>query len=301
MADKKTNIEPLDENYSPVEEKKKIKQEKKQLKADKRAQKKEAKRLAREIEAKEDRIYDDEGSSGGMPVFVITLFIILIWLAILALVIRLDIGGVGSNIFTPLLKDVPGLNRILPDGGLGEFTSDEVGEDSAYQSLEDAMSQIKTLELQLEQEQLARQSEREQIELLQAEVERLKTFEDNQVEFQRIKEEFYNEVIYANEGPGPEAYLKYFESIDPTTAENLYKQVVAQVEAEQEVKDYASAYAAMKPKEAAAIFEAMTDNLDLAAKILDAMSDDDRGKILGAMNAEVAARITKIMDPAVWN
>ena len=57
----------------------------------------------------------------------------------------------------------------------------------------------------------------------------------------------------------------------------------------------------MKPKEAAAIFEAMTDNLELAAKILDAMSDDDRGKILGAMDSEVAARITKIMDPAVWN
>ncbi|MDO4513596.1 MAG: hypothetical protein Q4B72_06120 [Lachnospiraceae bacterium] len=301
MAEKRTNIEPLDENYSPAEEKKRIKQEKKQLKADQKAQKKEAKRLAREIEAKEDRIYDDEASGGGMPVFIITIFIILIWLAILALVIRLDIGGVGSNIFTPLLKDVPGLNRILPEGGLGDFPSDEVQEDGAYRTLEEALSQIKTLELQLEQEQLSRQSEREQIELLQAEVERLKTFEDNQVEFQRIKEEFYNEVIYAEQGPGADAYLKYFESIDPATAETLYKQVVAQVQAEKEVQDYASAYAAMKPKEAAAIFEAMTDNLELAAKILDAMSDDDRGKILGAMDSEVAARITKIMDPAVWN
>ena len=47
----------------------------------------------------------------------------------------------------------------------------------------------------------------------------------------------------------------------------------------------------------AAIFEAMTDDLDLAAKILGAMSDDDRGKILGAMDSTVAARITKIMNP----
>ena len=53
----------------------------------------------------------------------------------------------------------------------------------------------------------------------------------------------------------------------------------------------------MKPKEAAAIFEDMTDNLSLAAKILGAMSTDDRGKILGAMDSEVAAKITKIMEP----
>jgi flagellar motility protein MotE (MotC chaperone) len=41
----------------------------------------------------------------------------------------------------------------------------------------------------------------------------------------------------------------------------------------------------------------MTNNLDLAARILKVMSADDRGAILGAMNSEVAAKITKIMDP----
>ena len=63
------------------------------------------------------------------------------------------------------------------------------------------------------------------------------------------------------------------------------------------MQDYAAAYSAMKPKQAAAIFEQMTNNLDLAARILKVMSAEDRGKILGAMNSEVAAKITKIMDP----
>ena len=53
----------------------------------------------------------------------------------------------------------------------------------------------------------------------------------------------------------------------------------------------------MKPKEAAAIFEAMTDNLDLAARILSVMGADERGKIIGVMDPVVAAKITKIMDP----
>ena len=92
-------------------------------------------------------------------------------------------------------------------------------------------------------------------------------------------------------------YEKYYESMDPATAEYIYKQVVTQLQESQEVQDYAAAYSAMKPKQAAAIFEQMTNNLDLAARILKVMSADDRGAILGAMNSEVAAKITKIMDP----
>ena len=85
--------------------------------------------------------------------------------------------------------------------------------------------------------------------------------------------------------------------MDPTTAEYLYKQVVQQEEASQEIKNYAQAYAEMKPKEAAGIFEQMTDDLELAAKILNQMSTEDRGKILGVMDPAIAARLTKIMDP----
>ena len=53
----------------------------------------------------------------------------------------------------------------------------------------------------------------------------------------------------------------------------------------------------MKPKQAAAIFEEMTNNLDLVARILNEMSTEDRGKILGVIDSEVAAKLTKIMEP----
>ena len=91
--------------------------------------------------------------------------------------------------------------------------------------------------------------------------------------------------------------MKYYESMDPATAEFLYKQVVSDLEESKEVQDYATAYSEMKPKQAAGIFEAMTNNLDLAAKILKEMSAEDRGEILGVMDAEVAAKLTKIMEP----
>ena len=104
-------------------------------------------------------------------------------------------------------------------------------------------------------------------------------------------------MVYAENGPGAEEYKKYYEAMDPATAEYLYKQVVAQLEEDEEIQNYALAYSAMKPKNAAKIFEQMTDNLNLVARILGAMNAESRGAILAAMDPEIAARITKIMDP----
>lgn len=278
---------PIDEKA----EKKRLKEERNKMKADRKAQKKEAKQRARELDEQEERL-DGEG---GVSVFLVTLVIVIIWIAILCLLIKLDVGGFGSSVLTPLLKDVPVVNKILPSDST--VTTDEEDSYGGYTSLREAVDYIKELELQLEDAQAASSVDSEQLEELRAEIERLQTFEDAQVEFERIKTEFYEEVVYAEKGPGADEYVKYYQTMDPTTAEYLYKQVIQQQEVDQEIKDYAQAYAEMKPKAAAAIFEAMTDDLDLAAKILDQMSAEDRGNILGAMDAETAARLTRIMDP----
>lgn len=70
-----------------------------------------------------------------------------------------------------------------------------------------------------------------------------------------------------------------------------------QLQESKEVQEYAQAYSEMKPKQAAKIFEEMTENLELAAKILNAMDAEQRGSILGVMDAEIAAKLTKIMNP----
>lgn len=289
MAREKTPEENAADN-----ERKQLVEEKKNLKKEQQAQRKEAKRRAREIAKQEDELEDgNEGNS--LLTFGATILIVALWLAVICVIIKLDIGGFGSSVVTPILKDVPVLNRILPGNSVTETTNS--GAYSGYTSLQDAVDQIKSLELQLEQIQNASSAKDEELDQLKAEVLRLKEFENQQVEFQRIQKEFYDEVVYSDKGPGAEEYKKYYESMDPATAEYIYKQVVTQLQESQEVQDYAAAYSAMKPKQAAAIFEQMTNNLDLAARILKVMSADDRGAILGAMNSEVAAKITKIMDP----
>lgn len=279
-----------------VFDRKKLKEERKKFRDEQKAQRKEAKKRARELEAHEEELDEAEGGSG--PVLLVTLVIVVIWLAILALLIKLDVGGFGSTVLRPVLQNVPVVNKILPAEKMAKpGMTENIDEYYGYTDLRDAVEQIKRLELELENAQALTTQYSDRMAELEAEIDRLRTFEANQVAFENIKNEFYNEVIYSDKGPGADAYIKYFESIDPATAELLYKQVVANQQVSSEIKNYASAYAEMKPKEAAAIFEAMQDDLELAAKILNTMGADDRGKILGAMNAEVAARLTKIMDP----
>ncbi len=273
-------------------DKKRLKEEKKKLKQQQKQQKKETKARAKELALEEAQLADD---SEGSPVSValVTTIIVIVWIAIICLLIKLDVMGFGTNVMTPLLKNVPVLNKILPEP---ETTADEEGYEG-YATIQDAVNRIKELELQLDAANIASGTSDTAMQKMEAEIERLKTFENNQLEFQKIKNEFYEEVVYAENGPGAEEYARYYETMDPSTAEVLYKEVIREQQESKEIEDYAAAYSEMKPKEAAAIFEAMTDNLDLVARILSVMTAEDRGAILGVMDPVVAAKITKIMDP----
>lgn len=275
-------------------EKKRLKEEKRQLKKEQKEQKRDTRRRAKELSRQEDELAEDEDGNGLLTFFA-TMLIVALWLAVVCVIVKLDIGGFGSSVLTPILKDVPVVNRILP-GNTQTETSDPESF-GGYSNLQEAVDYIKQLELELEQAQNASAQKDVDLDALKAEVLRLQEFEARQTEFQRIETEFYEEVVYAENGPGAEEYRKWYEEMNPAIAEYLYKQVIAQSQESQEIQDYALAYSKMKPKQAAAIFEEMTDNLNLAAKILNAMSAEDRGAILGVMDSEVAARLTKIMDP----
>lgn len=286
------NLTP--EEQAAEAEKKKLAEEKKKLKQEQAAQRKEAKKRAKEIAKKESEL-EDEGEHNGLVTFLATLFIVLLWLAVVCLIIKMDIGGFGSTVLKPILEDVPIVNKILPGVSVTETNDPESY--GGYTSLKDAVEQIKKLELEVDRLQTVSKTKDEQIDLLSAEVLRLREFEEKQVEFQRIRSEFYEDVVYAEKGPGAEEYKKFYESMDPTTAEFIYRQVVISLQESQEIQNFASTYSQMKPKQAAAIFEEMEDDLTLVARILNAMNPESRGAILGVMKADIAAKLTKIMDP----
>ena len=277
-------------------EKDRIENEKKQLKKDQKEQRKEAKRRAKEI-AKQEEALGDEGGNG-LVTFGATLFIIILWLAVICVIVKLDVGGFGSSVLTPILKDVPVLNLILPGTTGVTETNNNSEEYGGYSSLQEAVDYIKQLELEIERIQTASNLKDSELETMRAEIERLRPFEALQVEFQRIQEEFYNEVVNSEKGPGAEEYRKWYEEMNPTLAESLYRQVVIQLEESTEFRDYADTYAKMKPSTAAQGLEAlMSTDAKLVARILGALDTETRASIMSQMSAANIARLTKIMDP----
>ena len=210
-----SNMARKDETLSPDAPEMQLKQLKESQKAfrqEQKNQKKEAKKRAKELEDQE-RELDEQIDGTNVSVVVVTIFIILIWLGILCLLVKMDVGGFGSNVLTPMLKDIPVINKILPTETGTESTRDNSY--NGYSSIKEAVDQLAEQEKKLEQLQNTNAAYSEQIEALKAEVQRLKTFEDNQVKFQQIKEQFYEEVVYAENGPGEEAYRQYYEEWTP--------------------------------------------------------------------------------------
>ena len=282
----------LEEELSPKEKKKKEKEAKKEAKKAGKGSNFDA------VATDNGGIYadvDDEDEGFSPSVLLIVILIVIIWIAILALLIKLDIGGFGSGVLRPILKDIPVINRILPEP---ESTEEYVGD---FDNLPDALAEIERLNKQIDElrAELAKggDEESEEVKALKEEIVRLRTFEDSQVEFQKLKTEFYEEVVFSDKAPDIEQYKAYYEEIDPDNAEYLYKQVVAQLETDKIMDEYVKAYSEMKPKQAAAIFNEMGDSLDLVAKILGHMDTSARAKILQAMDKDIASKLTKIMDP----
>lgn len=263
---------------------------KKAEKARKKAEKKAAKNMETDLENTEE----EEGSSSKLAVALVTLVIIIVWLAILVLLIKWDVGGFGSTVMRPLLKDIPYVNRILPDSEDDLSTE----EDYPYKNMDEAVAYIKELEQELAQAQQGSSENSAYIADLEAQSQKLKEYEANEAAFEEEKEKFYNEVVFSDQAPDIEQYKEYYESIDPDNAELLYKQVVEQQQTDSKISDYVKGYSQMKPKEAAAIFDTMTDNLNLVAQILENMDAQSRADILGKMNSDTAAKVTEIMNPS---
>ncbi len=261
------------------------KAEKAQKKADKKGKK-----------SKKNELEEEETTVGGkIAVFFVTLIILLIWLAIIVLLIKWDVGGFGSTMLAPILKDVPYVNRILPENAMEELSTEESA--YAYSSMEEAVNRVRQLELELAEAQNSSNANAEYIAQLEAQAAELARYKQEEADFEAQKQKFYEEVVFSDSAPDIETYKEYYESIDPANAEIIYRQVVKQTAVDDQMKEYIQIYSSMKPKEAAAVFDTMTGELDLVAEILENMDPQSSADILGKMNPENAAKVTEIMKP----
>ena len=266
------------------------KSEKERKKEEKARRKREKKRGKEGVEGEEE----EEKIGSKLVLFFVTLLIIAIWLGIIAILIKSDVGGFGSSVLYPMLKDVPYVNKILPEPD-ADYVEQE--SQSPYGSLDEALELIKELEQQLDTALGQNADDQKTIDELQLQIDELMVYKEEEAAFEKEKEKFYEEVVFSDEAPDISEYRAYYESIDPENAEVLYKQVIEQITYDESVQGYVKTYSQMQPKDAAKIFDQMTDNLGLVADILSNMGTKTRADILAAMDVETAARLTEIMEP----
>ncbi|SEP91994.1 magnesium transporter MgtE N-terminal domain-containing protein [Butyrivibrio sp. TB] len=295
MADKKKKEqEPERPAYTlpddPKEAMKQLKADRKQLRSDQKAAAKEARLRAKEMEEAEAELNGD--IHGGLGSFLLILLIILVWLLLMAIMIKFNILGLGDTL-TPALKDIPYIKNLLP--GAQTVQMNNSGEDSS-QVVADNSDYVASLEQELSRQLALNASYAATIDKLNAEVARLEPFEEEQAEFDKQRQQFYQDIVYNDNAPDASAYASYYAMIAPEEAAEIYEQIASDEISDEEVKVYAATFTAMKPKEAAAIFNNMS-NITLVARILQQMGSDDRAKIMGKLDTEVAEKVTELLEP----
>ncbi len=236
---------------------------------------------------------NEKGKLGGkLFTAIVILLIILVWLAIFGFIIKLDIGGLGSSL-RPALKEVPVLNWILPS-----VTDEQLAyeENYPYANMTEAIAQIKALELQIDSLTSENKEYESLIAELRAEVERLKVFEDNQLAFEERVKEFDKNVVFNSNAPDIEEYKAYYDEINPTTAEEIYRLVLESLQFDEAIEEKAKILKTMKPSQAAAVLEEMTADVAWAAKVLLSMKPDESAAILNKMDQLYAAKLFKKMS-----
>ena len=239
--------------------------------------------MAKKDKNKENKVSTDESTGSKIVTVLIVLVIVVIWLAIFGVLIKLDVGNFGSEVLYPVLKDVPVVNMILPEPAQNQSDTSTSKE---YDNLTEANARIKELESQLAANKNAGSANQSEVSDLQAEINRLKKFEQEQSAFAKRVQEFDKNVVYNDKAPDTEEFKKYYEEIEPDNAEKIYKEVC---------KDYEYAYGKMEPASAAAILSEMTNDLTLVAKILDSMQTSKSALILQNMKPTTAAQVTTKM------
>ena len=233
----------------------------------------------------------EEGKEKGGLIsgILLALAIILIWLVIFALLIKMDVGGVGTML-RPALKNVPVINKILPAASEAEAGYN-------FKNMGEAIERIKALEAELDQYKNGENDSSKTIADLQTEVARLKQYEENQEYYQKLKDQFDRDVVYTTNAPNIEEYKKWYESIDKDNAAALYKEVVERLQYSQQIKDWATTYATMEPAKAASVLEEMTGDTKIVAQILGAMTAKQRAAVMAEMDPVFAGKMTHLMFP----
>ena len=231
----------------------------------------------------------EEGKGSKAVTIIIVLVIVIIWLAIFGVLIKLDVGGFGSGVMYPILKDVPVLSMVLPEPKEAENNV------KIYDDLDEANEKIKEHEKKIAAKSSSDGKNTSEIDKLRAENARLKKYEADQAQFATRVYDFDKQVVFGDKAPDTVEYYNYYSELNKDKAEELTNKVAKKFNYSQKIKDQAETFTKMQPAQAAAALTEMSGDLTLVAKILDCMQASKAAVILDQIEPTVMAQIVTKM------
>ncbi len=231
----------------------------------------------------------------GILIVILTLiFLLLLFLALL----RFNVFGLGTTL-GPSLKNLPLSQFYLPPEVFVTVEVDpETGEPIVAEP-EETPEELKEI-IKLTEAELKKKEEEvdillKQVQSLKAENERLAVFEQNQLAYEKDKQELDALIVSSGDQA---AFADWYQKMNPDNAARLYQKTMVDLAVQQELEQLTKVYAEMKPKPAAKVLESMsTTRLEMVAMIIKNLDTDQAGKIMSELEPKVAARITAYLYP----
>lgn len=233
---------------------------------ERKADKEKIKELAKKKREMQEELDELKGNTAKGKAICVLVFFVLIGLLMGTFVgmVKLDIGGVASEVLAPVIADVPVLRSILPM----EMQKKNASELAAEQKQQEAAAAA-------EAEQAA-----EEEAAAEAAAEEAAAEEAQQA---------------AAEEAAAEAEAEQAAEEEAAEAEAAAEEAAA--EEAKALQDYVDTYSAMKPRDAAKVFDSMMpDQEDLVVRILENLTSDQRAAILSRMSVANAAILTEKMQ-----
>lgn len=239
---------------------------------------------------------------GLLTISVSILIVLIIFGGAFYYVLKNDIGGLGEY-FRPSIGRIPVLKLALPPLPESEdpydpkhLTQQELLvkynelrnlTKELSEQLENANKHIE--ELQKEKNQWSAMKD-EASAILQKNEETLKQVMDKMEQLKLEKQEVDRLIAMKN----PEGFARYYEKVDAANAQELYKEIVAEEVAKEDMKNLAKPYTEMEPNNAAAILtEIGREDMELVVNLIEAMKSNVRAEIIENMDPKFAAEVMK--------
>jgi flagellar motility protein MotE (MotC chaperone) len=161
-------------------------------------------------------------------------------------------------------------------------------------SKEELLAKIVALEADIENQRQSIDNIMSERDRLNLEIARLQQFESEQLEFRQEQEQFYS-MIAEND---PNAYVEFYEAIDPELRGPLYERAAMTVEEERIVKQYVSTFQTMDAGAVAEVLQQLTGNyMTLVVNIMEGLDSEQAADVLAEMEAANAASVARMMAP----